>query len=97
MSITMEPESNKDGTFRLKNSIVIDRHCETALFNMHCLVLFDTALLDKVFNIDSNLSSRNVNEGGSNLAPPLHPGPWEAGAFSLTPPLIYFDWQGTVL
>ena len=85
----MEPESNNDGTFRPKNSIVIDRHCETALFNTCCLVSFDTALLDKVFNIDSNLSSGIVNEDGSNLAPPLHPRPWEAGAFSLTPLLIY--------
>ena len=70
--------------------------CKTALVNTHCLVLFDTELLDKVFSIDSNLSLEGMNEDGSNLAPPLRPRPWEAGTFSLTPPLIYFDWQGTV-
>ena len=86
MSITMEPESNKDGTFRPKNSIVMDGHCKTALLRMCCLVSLDMALLDKVFSINSNLSSKCVNKGGSNLAPPLRPRPWEAGAFSLTPP-----------
>ena len=69
----------------------MDGHCETALFKIRCLVSFDTILLDKVFNIDSNLSSKCANEGGSNLAPPLHPRPQEAGAFSLTPPLVYPD------
>ena len=88
----MEPESNKDGTFRPKNSIVVDGHCETALFRMCYFVSLDTELLDKVFNMDSNLFLDGMNEGGSTLAPPLHPGPWEAGAFSLTPLLIYFDW-----
>ena len=87
----MEPESNNDGTFRPKNSIVMDEHCETALLRMHCLVSLDTALLDKVFSIDSNLSSKCANEGGSNLAPSLCPRPWEAGAFSLTLPLVYPD------
>ena len=82
----MEPESNKDGTFKPRNSIVMDGHCETSLLRMHCLVLFDMALLDKVLSIDSNLSSKRVNDGGSNLAPPLCPRPWEAGAFSLTLP-----------
>ena len=86
MSITMEPESNKDGTFGPRNSIVMDGHCETALLRMRCLVLLDMALLDKVLSMDSNLSSKRVNEGGSNLAPPLHPRPWEAGDFSLNPP-----------
>ena len=82
----MEPESNKDGTFRPKNSIVMDGHCETALLRMCCLVLLDTALLVKVLSMDLNLSSKCAIEGGSNLAPPLHPRPWEVGAFSLTPP-----------
>ena len=88
----MEPESNKDGTFRPRNSIVMDIHCETALFRMHCLVLLDMALLVKVLMIHSNLSSNRVNEGGSNLAPPLHPRPWEAGTVSLTPPLTFLGW-----
>ena len=71
----MDPESNKDGTFRPRNSIVMDGHCETALLRMRCLVSLDMALLVKVLSIDSNLSSKCVNEGGSNLAPPLHPRP----------------------
>ena len=50
----------------------MDGHCETALLRMHCLISLDTALLVKVLSIDSNLSSECVNEGGSNLAPPLH-------------------------
>ena len=82
----MDPESNKDGTFRPRNSIVMDGHCETSLLKMCCLVSLDTALLVKVLSIDSNLSSKCAIEGGSNLAPPLHPRPWEAGAFSLTLP-----------
>ena len=82
----MEPESKKDGTFRPENSIVMGGHCETALLRMPCLVSLDTALLVKVLSMDSNLSSKHVNEGGLNLAPPLHPRPWEAGAFSLTLP-----------
>ena len=88
----MEPESNKDGTFRPRNSIVMGGHCETALFRMCCLVSLDTVLLVKVLTIHSNLSSNFVSEGRSNLAPPLHPRPWEAGAFSLTPPLTSLDW-----
>ena len=28
----MDPESNKDGTFKPRNSMVMDRHCETAPF-----------------------------------------------------------------
>ena len=91
MSITKEPESNKDGTFRPKNSIVMNGHCETALLRMRCLVSLDMALLVKVLSMDSNLSSKRVNEGGSNLAPPLHPRPWEAGAFSLTLPWVFPD------
>ena len=90
-------KSNKDGTFRPKNSIVADGHCETVLLRMHCFVSLDTELLDKVFSMDSNLSLGSINKGGSTLAHPLHPGPWEAGAYSLTPPLSYFDWQGTPL
>ena len=95
MSVTIEHESNKDGTFRPKNSIIMERHCETALLRMHCLVSLDTALLVKVRSMDSNLSSQCVNEVGSNLAPSLHPRPWEAGAFSLTLPLAFLDWHGT--
>ena len=86
----MEPESNKDGTFKPRNSIVMDGHCETALLSRHCLVSLDTELLDKVFSIDSNLSFDDINEDGSNLAPPLHPRPWEAGPFSLTPPPPFY-------
>ena len=89
----MEPESNKDGTFRPRNSIVMDRHCETALLRMCCLVSLDTALLIKVLTIHSNLSSNLVSEGGSNFAPPLRPRPWEAGAVSLTFP----DWLRTAV
>ena len=97
MSITMEPESDKGGNFRPKNSIGMDGDCETALLRMRCLVLLDTALFVKVLMIHSNLSSNQVSEGGSNLAPSLCPIPWEAGAVSLTPPLIFLDWQGTAL
>ena len=93
----MEPESNKDGTFRPRNSIVMDGHCETALFRMRCLVSLDTALLVKVLTIHSNLSSNLVSEGGSNLAPPLCPRPWEAGAVSLTPPSTFLDWLRTAV
>ena len=96
MSVTMESEFNKDGTFRPKNSIVVDGHCETALLSMRCLVSLDTELLDKVFSIDSNLSLHGMDKGGSTLAPPLFPGPWEARAFSLTPPLPYLDLQETL-
>ena len=55
-----------------------------------CLTL--TLLRQGLEHMDSNLSSGIVNEDGSNLTPPLHPRPWEAGAFSLTLPLIYPDW-----
>ena len=81
----MDPESNNDGTFKPRNSMVMDGHCETALFKIHCLVLVDMVLLVKVLTICSNLSSNLVNEGGSNLAPPLSPRPWGAGAVSLNP------------
>ena len=97
MSITMDPESNKDGTFKPRNSMVMDGHCETALFKICCLVSDDTALLVKVLTICSNLSSNLVIEGGSNLAPPLHPRPWGAGALSLNPPHIFHSLLGTVV
>ena len=90
MSITMDPESNKDGTFKPRNSMVMDRHCETALFKICCLVSVDMALLVRVLTICSNLSSNLVKECGSNLAPPLHPRPWGAGAISLNPPSVSF-------
>ena len=93
----MEPESNKDGTFRPRNSMVMDGHCETALFKICCLVLDDMALLVKVLTICSNLSSNLVIEGGSNLAPPLCPQPWGAGAFSLNPPHAFHSWLGTLV
>ena len=86
----MDPESNNDGTFKPRNSMVMDRHCETALFKICCLVSVDMALLVKVLTICSHLSSNLVNEGGSNLAPPLHPRPWGAGAVSLNPPPLSF-------
>ena len=60
----MDPESNNDGTFRPKNSMVIDGHCETALFKICCLVSIDTVLLVKVLTICSNLSTNFVKEGG---------------------------------
>ena len=91
----MEPESNKDGTFKPRNSMVMDGHCETALFKIRRLVLDDTALLVKVLTICSNLSSNLVIEGGSNLAPPLCPQPWRAGALSLNPPHTFLDRLGT--
>ena len=69
----MGPESNKDGTFKPRNSMVMDGHCETALFKICCLVLDDTALMVKVLTICLNLSSNLVIEGGSNFAPSLHP------------------------
>ena len=86
----MDPESNKDGTFKPRNSMVMDRHCETALFKIRCLVLVDTVLLDRVLTICSNLSSNLDKEGGSNLAPPLCPRPWGAGAVSLNPPSFLY-------
>ena len=82
----MDPESNKDGTFKPRNSMVMDGHCETALFKIRFLVSDVMAQLDKVFIIWSNLSSNFETEVGSNLVPPLHPRPWGAGAFSLNPP-----------
>ena len=69
----MDPESNKDGTFKPRNSMVMEGHCETALFKMCCLVSLDMALLVRVLTICLNLSSNLVKEGGSTLAPPLHP------------------------
>ena len=69
----MDPESNKDGTFKDRNSMVMDGHCETALFKIRCLVSLDTVQLFRVLTICSNLSSNLVKEGGSNLAPPLCP------------------------
>ena len=86
----MDPESNRDGTFKPKNSMVMDGHCETALFKIRCLVLVDMALLVKALIICSNLSSNFDKEGGSNLAPPLRPQPWGAGAVSLNPPSLSF-------
>ena len=86
----MDPESNKDGTFKPRNSMVMDGHCETSLFKIRCLASVDTALLVRVLTICSNLSSNRVKEGGSNLAPPLHPRPWGAGAISLTLPSLFF-------
>ena len=82
----MDPESNKDVTFKPRNSMVMDGHCESALFKIHFFVSDDTALLVKVLTICSNLSSNLVIEGGSDLAPHLHPQPWGAGALSLNPP-----------
>ena len=38
----MDPESNKDGTFKPRNSMVMDGHGETALFKIRCLVSVDT-------------------------------------------------------
>ena len=75
----------------------MDGHCETALLRMCCLVLLDTALLVKVLMIHLNLSSNQVSEGRLNLAPPLHPRPWKAGAVGLTPPLTFLGWRGTAL
>ena len=86
----MDPESNKDGTFKPRNSMVMDGHCETVLFKIYCLVSDDMALLVKVLTICSNLSSNLVIEGGSNLAPPLRPRPWGAGAISLNPPSFLY-------
>ena len=71
----MDPESNKDGTFKPMNSMVMDGHCETALFKIHCLVSLVTALLVRVLTICLNLSSNLVKEGRSNSAPPLRPRP----------------------
>ena len=70
--------------------MVMDGHCETALFKIRCLVSLDTAQLFRVLTICSNLSSNLVKEGGSNLAPPLRPRPWGAGAVSLNPPSLSF-------
>ena len=95
MSVTMDPESNKDGTFKPRNSMVMDGHCETALFKIRCLASDVMAQLDKVFTICSNLSSNLETEDGSNLAPPLHPRPWGAGAFSLNPPWSFLVWLWT--
>ena len=67
----------------------MDGHCETALFKIHCLVLFDTAQLFRVLTICLNLSSNLVKESGSNLATPLRPQPWGAGAISLNPPSVF--------
>ena len=86
----MDPKSNKDGTFKPRNSMVMDGHCETALFKICCLVSLDMAQLFRVLTICLNLSSNLVKEGGSNLAPPLCPQPWGAGAVSLNPPSLSF-------
>ena len=42
INITIDPESRRDGIFWPRMSIVMDRHCEIALFNTHCLVSKDT-------------------------------------------------------
>ena len=44
----MDPKSNKDGTFKPRNSMVMDGHCETALFKIRCLVSLDTVQLFRV-------------------------------------------------
>ena len=56
MSITMDPESSKDGIFWPNISMEMDRHSETALFNTRCLVSEDTALLLNVLSMSSNLA-----------------------------------------
>ena len=76
-----------------ENSIVMDGHCETVSFQ-ECTVWFqlDMALLAKVLTVWTQICPQNMLiEGGSNLAPPLCPRPWEAGAFSLNPSLS-FSW-----
>ena len=69
----MDPESNKDGTFKPRNSMVMDGYCETALFKICCLVSLVMVLLVRVLTICLNLSSNLVKEAGSNSAPPLCP------------------------
>ena len=43
INITIDPESRRDGIFWPRMSIVMDGHCETALFNTCCLVSKDTS------------------------------------------------------
>ena len=89
-SVTMDPESSNDGTFQPKRSIGgIAGHCETALCITFCFVSEDTALLDNVQIMSSNLSMGIDVANGSPLAP--FPWPLELGAFSLTYSQIDFD------
>ena len=85
ISITIDPESSKDGTFWPRRSIGTAGHCKMALCIMHCLVSKETALLDKVWVISSNQDVGISDDNGSTLAP--FPWPLEVGAFSLTLPL----------
>ena len=84
MSVTIDPESSKDGIFWPRMSMVMDGHCETALLRTHCLVSKDTTWFVNVLRISSNLAAGMEDDSGSTLTPPLHPWPWEAGVFSLT-------------
>ena len=88
MSITIDPESSKDGIFWPSSSMEMDRHYETALFRMHCLVSEDTAFLVNILSLSSNLAAEENCCGGSSLTPSLCPWPQETGVFSLTCPAI---------
>ena len=48
MSITIDPESSKDGIFWPRMSVVMDGHCETALLITHCLVSKDTEVFQQI-------------------------------------------------
>ena len=73
ISVTINPESSKDGIFWPRITMVMDGRCETALFKMYCLVSKDTALFVNVWRISSNLAAGTDDDNGLILTPPLHP------------------------
>ena len=73
MSITIDPESSKDGIFWPRISIVMDGHCETALLRTRCLVSKDTAWFINVLRISSNFAAVKDGKCGPTLTPPLRP------------------------
>ena len=73
MSVTIDPESRRDGIFWPRISMVMDGHCETALLRMRCLVSKETAWFVKVSRISSNFAAWKGGECGPTLTPSLHP------------------------
>ena len=69
----MDPESSKDGISWPNISMEMDGHLETTLFNTHCLVSEDTALLVNVLSMSSNLAIDGEFCVGSTLTHPLCP------------------------
>ena len=75
ISVTMDPESSHDGTFRPNKSIGIAGHCETALCITLCFVSEFMVWLDSVRIISLYRLAGIGDNIGSTGAP--FPWPWE--------------------